>query len=113
MAHLDQRNSRADKDGTAGGAAPFRGKSMVVTGGTQGVGLATARLLVERGADVVTICGRNEAIGRKATSELGAGGARALFVPAAWAVRNNVMTSQHSPSCGDASRARSETEIVQ
>lgn len=60
----------------------FKGRSVVVTGGTQGVGLATARLLVERGVDAVTICGRNEANGRNAASELEAGGARALFVPA-------------------------------
>jgi NAD(P)-dependent dehydrogenase (short-subunit alcohol dehydrogenase family) len=60
----------------------FRGKSVVVTGGTQGVGLATARLLVQRGASSVAICGRNEANGRAAEKELRELGASALFVRA-------------------------------
>lgn len=67
-------------NGTDTGA--FAGKSVVVTGGTQGVGLATARLVVERGAECVTICGRNEANGRAAEAELRALGAKALFVRA-------------------------------
>jgi len=63
-------------------AGAFVGKSIVVTGGTQGVGLATARLLAERGAVALAICGRNEANGRQAEEELSAKGVHALFVPA-------------------------------
>lgn len=60
----------------------FRGKSVVVTGSTQGIGLATARLLVQRGASSVTLCGRNTEQGRLAEEELAAMGGQALFVPA-------------------------------
>jgi NAD(P)-dependent dehydrogenase (short-subunit alcohol dehydrogenase family) len=62
--------------------ASFEGQTVVVTGATQGIGLATARLLVQRGAGAVTICGRNEAHGREVVLELRALGGRALFVPA-------------------------------
>jgi len=62
--------------------ASFKGKSIIVTGGTQGVGLATARLLAERDAEAVTICGRNEANGRAAVAELEELGTRGLFVQA-------------------------------
>jgi len=63
-------------------AGAFDGKVIVVTGGTQGVGLATAQLLVERGAAAIVICGRNEANGRQAEKALGANGAHALFIRA-------------------------------
>ncbi len=63
-------------------ARSFTGKSVVVTGGTQGVGLATARLVALRGAEAVTICGRNEVNGRQAERALQALGTKALFVPA-------------------------------
>lgn len=37
----------------------LRGKSIVITGGTTGIGRATTKLLAERGADVL-ICGRHQ-----------------------------------------------------
>jgi 3-oxoacyl-[acyl-carrier protein] reductase len=48
----------------------------IVTGGSSGIGLATARLLVERGGKVV-ICGRDETRVREAASSIGAHGVRA------------------------------------
>lgn len=60
----------------------FDGKVAVVTGGTQGVGLATARLVAERGAAGVVICGRNEQRGAEAAEELRRLGAEPLFVRA-------------------------------
>lgn len=46
------------------------GKAVVVSGGTTGIGLAVARLLVERGARVL-VFGRNETDLNKAVQELG------------------------------------------
>ncbi len=60
----------------------FEGKVAVVTGGTQGVGLATARLMAARGAAGLVICGRTEERGRQAAEELEARGCRTIFVPA-------------------------------
>lgn len=48
----------------------------VVTGGSSGIGLATARLLVERGGRVA-ICGRDETKVREAAASIGAHGVRA------------------------------------
>jgi len=62
--------------------ASCKGKSIVITGATHGVGLATARLLAERGAEAITICGRNEATGRAVVTDLEELGTRALFVQA-------------------------------
>ena len=60
----------------------FEGKVAVVTGGTQGIGHAAARLLAERGAAGLVICGRNEERGTRAAAELSAGGCRTVFVAA-------------------------------
>ena len=62
---------------------PFAGKVAIVTGGTQGLGEAIARLLVERGARGVVVTGRNAERGEKVRAELVAAGTEALFVPAA------------------------------
>lgn len=60
----------------------FENKVVVVTGGTQGLGAATARLLARRGAEGLVICGRSEDKGRQMASELEALGARTVFVAA-------------------------------
>ena len=48
----------------------FEGKIAVVTGGTQGVGEATARLFAMRGAAGLIICGRNNNKGRRVAADL-------------------------------------------
>ncbi len=48
----------------------------IVTGGSSGIGRETARLLVERGGNVV-ICGRDEARVRETAAAIGAHGVRA------------------------------------
>lgn len=60
----------------------FVNKRIVITGGTQGVGFAAARLFIRRGARAVTICGRNQATGQAAARELETLGAKVLYVPA-------------------------------
>jgi NAD(P)-dependent dehydrogenase (short-subunit alcohol dehydrogenase family) len=49
---------------------PYNGKSAVVTGDTSGLGLATARLLLARGARVL-VTGRSEASLDQAREQLG------------------------------------------
>lgn len=60
----------------------FAGKVAVVTGGTQGLGEAVARLLVQRGAEGIVIAGRNARRGKENASELAAAGAEARYVQA-------------------------------
>ena len=43
----------------------FKGKVVVITGSTQGIGAETAKLFASRGAKAITICGRNEKNGLK------------------------------------------------
>ena len=60
----------------------FEGKVCVVTGGTQGVGEATARHFAQNGSAGVIICGRDAERGESVRSGIEASGVPALFVPA-------------------------------
>jgi len=61
---------------------PFDGKIAVITGSTQGLGEATARLFAERGAGGLIICGRDKANGERIASELSRNGCRTVFIEA-------------------------------
>ncbi|HVY00446.1 MAG TPA: SDR family oxidoreductase [Pseudorhodoplanes sp.] len=65
-----------------GRAARLDGKIAVVTGGTQGLGEAVARLFVARGAKGIVICGRNADKGRRVAGDLNKAGAKAEYVEA-------------------------------
>lgn len=56
------------------------GKYAVITGGTQGLGEATARLFAERGAAGIIVCGRNTQRGEAVASDLTAMGCKSYFV---------------------------------
>jgi NAD(P)-dependent dehydrogenase (short-subunit alcohol dehydrogenase family) len=64
------------------GLASLSGKFAVVTGATQGLGEAIARLFAERGAAGLVICGRNAANGARVAKEISATGCPTLFVEA-------------------------------
>ena len=60
----------------------FSGQAIVITGGTRGVGLATAKLFAKSGARAIAICGRDEKSGAAAARDLRALGSGAIFVRA-------------------------------
>jgi NAD(P)-dependent dehydrogenase (short-subunit alcohol dehydrogenase family) len=60
----------------------MHGKVAVVTGGTQGLGEAIARLFAARGAAGLVICGRNAERGAKVAAEISARGTPTHFVQA-------------------------------
>lgn len=64
------------------GTGDFRGSVCLVTGGTQGVGEATALMMADRGAAAVVICGRQEGAGERVRAALERKGTVALFVHA-------------------------------
>ncbi len=63
-------------------AKQLAGRYFLVTGGTQGLGEAVARLFLERGAAGVALVGRNAARGNALVEELSSGGAKVVFVRA-------------------------------
>lgn len=63
-------------------SAQFKNAVAVVTGGTQGLGEAIARMLAERGAAGLVICGRNAERGEAVAREITAQGCRTEFVKA-------------------------------
>jgi NAD(P)-dependent dehydrogenase (short-subunit alcohol dehydrogenase family) len=64
------------------GPANLSGKIAIVTGGSQGLGEAIARLFGERGAAGLVICGRNAKAGERVASEISATGCPTVFVQA-------------------------------
>jgi NAD(P)-dependent dehydrogenase (short-subunit alcohol dehydrogenase family) len=64
------------------GPANLNGKIAIVTGGSQGLGEAIARLFGERGAAGLVICGRNAKAGERVASEISAAGCPTVFVQA-------------------------------
>ena len=63
-------------------ASRMDGKVVLVTGGTQGLGEATARLLRDRGARGLVLVARDKDRGEAAAASLTGDGCRALFVEA-------------------------------
>lgn len=59
-----------------------RGARAVITGGTQGLGLAIARRLAEEGAEAIALVGRDRTRGEAAAAEIAALGPRAMFFAA-------------------------------
>jgi NAD(P)-dependent dehydrogenase (short-subunit alcohol dehydrogenase family) len=60
----------------------FKGKVAVVTGGTQGLGEAIARLFAERGAAGLVVVGRNKKRGKAVADDISKGGCKTVFVSA-------------------------------
>ena len=60
----------------------FAGKVAVVTGGTQGLGEAIARMFADRGAAGIVICGRNAKKGKAVAADIGKSGVKVKFVQA-------------------------------
>ena len=60
----------------------FAGKVAVVTGGAQGIGEATARLLAARGAAGIVLVDRRVEKGEAVAASLNAAGTKTIFVSA-------------------------------
>jgi NAD(P)-dependent dehydrogenase (short-subunit alcohol dehydrogenase family) len=66
----------------AHGVEQFAGKVVAITGGTQGLGEATARLFAARGAAGIAICGRNRERGEQVAREIAGTGCPVEYVQA-------------------------------
>ncbi len=61
---------------------PFDGKTAIITGSTQGLGEATARLFAERGAAGIVVTGRDRARGEAVAASLDTASCRSVFIRA-------------------------------
>jgi NAD(P)-dependent dehydrogenase (short-subunit alcohol dehydrogenase family) len=82
MANTSAPQASASAHSAYRGPAHLGGKVAIVTGGTQGLGEAIARLFAERGAAGLVICGRNAERGERVASEISAAGCQTVFVRA-------------------------------
>ena len=62
----------------------------MVTGGTQGLGEAIARMFAARGAAGVVICGRTARKGKEVATDIGKDGVKVKFVQADLAERSKI-----------------------
>jgi len=63
-------------------SSQFKNKVVIVTGSTQGSGAEVAKLFAHRGAEGITICGRNEQQGLEIKSEIESIGSKCIYVKA-------------------------------
>src|ERR1700734_3430301 len=82
MANISAPEAGAYARSTYQGLANLNDKVAIVTGGSQGLGEAIARLFGERGAAGLVICGRNAKGGERVASEISATGCPTVFVRA-------------------------------
>ena len=82
MANTSAPEAGASARSAYRGPANLSGKVAIVTGGTQGLGEAIARLFAERGAAGLVICGRNAKSGERVASEISTAGCPTVFVQA-------------------------------
>ena len=82
MANISAPEAGAYARSTYQGPANLNDKVAIVTGGSQGLGEAIARLFGERGAAGLVICGRNAKGGERVASEISAAGCPTVFVQA-------------------------------